>query len=134
MSGNISILNRIEDEAHEIEKRVGGKAYAEEQRNDAQNEFLLAMQKTIAKANRVNLSVQIPTKFKEFLKNTNSAFIVELPLNDIDKKVALQLKPHLSLYKEIVKENMGYNPSQNTKLLNELRKLEKDIQRLEERT
>ena len=53
---------------------------------------------------------------------------------DIDKKVALQLKPHLSLYKEIVKENMGYNPSQNTKLLNELRKLEKDIQRLEERT
>ena len=92
------------------------------------------MQKTIQKANRVNLSVQIPTKFKEFLKNTNSSFIVELPLSDIDKKVALQLKPHLSLYKDIVKENMGYNPSQNTKLLNELRKLEKDIQRLEERT
>tara|TARA_Y100001937_G_scaffold119860_1_gene176208 strand:- start:1702 stop:6375 length:4674 start_codon:yes stop_codon:yes gene_type:complete len=134
MSGNISILNRIEDEAHQIEKRVGGEAYAEQQRQDAKNEFLLAMQKTIEKANKVNLGVQIPTKFKEFLKNTNSAFIVELPITEIDKKIAIQLKPHLDVYKNIVKENMAYNPSQNAKLLNELRKLEKDIKRLQERT
>ena len=134
MSNGIPILNEIENEAHEIEKRVGGKAYADEQRKKVQEDFLLKMQKTIEKANKPSLSVKLPIKLKEYLSRTSANYILQLPQKEIDKKVGTELLPHISNFKDVVRENMAFNPTENAKLLKDLRKIEKDIKRLQERT
>ena len=134
MSNGIPILNEIENEAHEIEKRVGGKAYADEQRKKVQEDFLLKMQKTIEKADKPSLSVKFPTQLKEYLSRTSANYILQLSQKEIDKKVGTELLPHISNFKDVVRENMGFNPTENAKLLKDLRKIEKDIKRLQERT
>ena len=134
MSNGIPILNEIENEAHEIEKRVGGKAYADEQRKKVQEDFLLKMQKTIEKANKPSLSVKFPTQLKEYLSRTSANYILQLSQKEIDKKVGTELLPHISNFKDVVRENMAFNPTENAKLLKDLRKIEKDIKRLQERT
>ena len=134
MSNSIPILNEIENEAHEIEKRVGGKAYADEQRKKVEEDFLLKMQKTIEKANKPSLSVKFPTQLKEYLSRTSANYILQLSQKEIDKKVGTELLPHISNFKDVVRENMAFNPTENAKLLKDLRKIEKDIKRLQERT
>ena len=68
------------------------------------------------------------------LSRTSANYILQLSQKEIDKKVGTELLPHISNFKDVVRENMAFNPTENAKLLKDLRKIEKDIKRLQERT
>jgi hypothetical protein len=134
MSNGIPLLNEIENEAYEIEKKVGGKNYADQKRKEAKDKFLMAMQKSVDKANIPHLNVQIPMEIKDYISRTSNAYILQIPQKEFDKEVGMKLLPTLDLYKEQLKDNLYINPTRNNKLLGDVRKIVKDINRLIERT
>jgi len=134
MSNGIPILNKIEEEAHQIEKKVGGESYANEKRQQAMDDFLLKMKKSVEKANIPHLNVRLSDEIKKHIATTENAYILQLAQKDIDKEVGMKLLPTLSRYKDEIKENMYVNPTKNGKILSDIRKIEKDINRLISRT
>jgi hypothetical protein len=134
MGNKITILNEIENQAHEIEKEIGGEAYAKKQRAESRNHFLEAMKKKIEKANTPTLTKPFPLGFEEFSQNTKIYQYVSEGYKDIQKEQVLEIMPFLSKYKDLVTEKLYANPTRQSRILKQIRELEKDMNRLVERT
>jgi hypothetical protein len=131
--GKIPVMNKIEEQAHKIEVKVGGKEYAENKRNEDRLTFMAKMQKKLDKADTPYILVKIPEQFIKFLKNSSLSHIGELQQSQLNVRISLELMDYIEPFRNVLKNTMYVNPQKNAKTLSDLKKLEVDINRLHTR-
>jgi len=128
--GKIPLMNQIEEQAHQIELEVGGSHYADKKRSESRVKMMEMMKDKLALLDTPYIRIAIPEHFIKFLQNTELSYIGELGKTQYDLDMAIKLIPHIEAFKEFLKDKMYLNPQKNSKSLNDMLKLDKEVQRL----
>jgi hypothetical protein len=126
----IPILNNLDNQVSLIEKKIGGESYLDKQRDDMRNEMMQRMAKKIALANTPYLRFSLPEPFVKFIEESEIGYIGKLPNKEINVDLGMELLPYLIDYETFLKDRMYVNPTENSKLLEDIKKIRVDIGRM----
>lgn len=129
-TGKIPILNQLEKQVSEIELRIGGREYAEKERNEIRMDFQAKMQKRLELQNTPYLRFGLPKEFNKFLSESEMSYVNELDKKQIDVDVALDLLPYVVMFQDSLKDSLEINPRGYGKILDQMTKVRNDIMRL----
>jgi hypothetical protein len=129
-SGKIPILNNLDKQVILIEKQIGGIAYAEKQRDDIRVGMMERMANKIALANTPYLRFALPESFVNFIEDSDLGYIAKLPKKEINVDLGMELLPLIIDFETYLKQRMYVNPTENSKSLEDIKKVRIDIGRM----
>jgi hypothetical protein len=129
-NGKIPILNKLDNQVIQIEKKIGGVEYAEKQRDDIRVGMMERMAKKIALANTPYLRFSLPESFINFIEDSDVGYIGKLPNKEINVDLGMELLPLIIDFETYLKQRMYVNPSENSKSLEDIKKVRLDITRM----
>lgn len=129
-NGKIPILNKLDNQVIQIEKKIGGVEYAEKQRDDIRVGMMERMAKKIALANTPYLRFSLPESFINFIEDSDVGYIGKLPNKEINVDLGMELLPLIIDFETYLKQRMYVNPTENSKSLEDIKKVRLDITRM----